>query len=123
MNKEMALNPSPKFNPDSPIPNNPFYYPSSTLLQGPYHPVIITASSGLVINADGTITVTGGGGGGGIAVSPLYLLSLTPEASLVLLSVFKMLQQAIKVRFRSGRISTSPALLLASSRLQLRLRE
>ena len=75
MNKEMALNPSPKFNPDSPIPNNPFYYPSSTLLQGPYHPVIITASSGLVINADGTITVTGGGGGGGISsltvVSPL----------------------------------------------------
>ena len=58
----MAL-PLPPNNPNTPIPNNPFFSPNSTYFCGPYFPSIVNSSSGLVVNPDGTITVTGGGGG------------------------------------------------------------
>lgn len=70
----MAL-PIPPNNPEQPIPNSPFSSPETTYFQGPYSPAIIDAGSGLVINPDGTITVTSAGAvfgvfaGAGISVS------------------------------------------------------
>ena len=58
--------PIPPNNPNTPIPNNPFYSPSTTFFCGPYYPALVTPTSGLNVNADGTITVTGGGGGGAV---------------------------------------------------------
>ena len=58
----MAL-PLPPNNPNTPIPNTPFFSPSSTYFCGPYFPSIVNSSSGLVVNPNGTISVTGGGGG------------------------------------------------------------
>ena len=58
----LPLNVRPS-NLQQPIPNNPFYSPETTYIQGPYFPAIINSGSGLIINPDGTITVTGGGGG------------------------------------------------------------
>lgn len=58
----MAL-PNPPQNPNTPIPNNPFFSPNSTYFCGPYYPSIVNSSSGIVVNPDATITVTGGGGG------------------------------------------------------------
>jgi len=52
----------------TPVPNNPFYSPESTFLQGPYFPMIV--GGGLTLNpATGTITGTGRGGGGGSVTS------------------------------------------------------
>lgn len=62
----MAL-PSP-FNPETPIPNNPFYFPESYYVRGPYGYLII--GSGLQIDyAPGTLNAFGGGGG---AVSGVF---------------------------------------------------
>ncbi len=58
----MAL-PIPPINPNNPIPNNPFYSDETTYFEGPYYPAIVDSSSGLIVNPDGTITITGGGGG------------------------------------------------------------
>ena len=50
--------PPPFFNP---IPNNPFYSPETTYLQGAYYPAIL--GTGISINyATGTLTATGSGG-------------------------------------------------------------
>ncbi len=59
--------PRPPYDPNSAIPNNNFSSPESTFFAGPYYPSIVNSGSGLVVNPDGTITVTGGGGGGGIS--------------------------------------------------------
>jgi hypothetical protein len=75
----MAL-PIPPINPNNPIPNNPFYSPETTFFCGPYFPAIVDTNSGLVVNPNGTITVTGGGGGGGVtalAAGPGIALSST----------------------------------------------
>ena len=75
----MAL-PIPPVNPNNPIPNDPFYSPETTFFCGPYFPAIVDTNSGLVVNPDGTITVTGGGGGGGVtalAAGPGIALSGT----------------------------------------------
>ena len=71
----MAI-PLPPFNPNQPIPNNPFYSPLTNTLQGALGPLIV--GSGLLIDeATGVISSAGGGGavtqiiaGAGIAVSP-----------------------------------------------------
>ena len=61
--------PKPPSNNTSPIPNNPFYSPETSYLDGPYYPANIAPTSGLSINSGGTIVVTGGGGGGGTVTS------------------------------------------------------
>ena len=74
----MAL-PIPPNNPDTPIPNNPFYFPETTFFCGAYYPAIVTPTSGLTVNANGTITVTGGGGSGitALTAGPGIALSST----------------------------------------------
>ena len=72
----MAL-PLPPNNRNTPIPNNPFFYPDEFYLSGPFGPLVIGA--GLFVDfAAGTLNSTGGGGGAvaqivagsGINVSP-----------------------------------------------------
>jgi hypothetical protein len=49
------------YDPNQPIPNNPFYFPETYYVQGPLGPLVI--GSGLNINyTTGTLTSTGGGG-------------------------------------------------------------
>ena len=55
------------FDPYNPIPNNPFYSPPSSYLQGPFGPLVL--GSGLSISTDGIISATGGGGSGGTVTS------------------------------------------------------
>ncbi len=55
------------FDPYNPIPNNPFYSPESSYLQGPLGPLVI--GSGLSVSAQGVISSSGGGGGGGTVTS------------------------------------------------------
>lgn len=65
-------------NPNQPIPNNPFYYPETSFLQGDLGQLIV--GSGLTIDySTGIISSSGGGGGGavnkvtggtGVSVSP-----------------------------------------------------
>ena len=50
------------FDPYNPIPNNPFYSPASSYIQGPFGPLVI--GSGLAISQQGVISATGSGGGG-----------------------------------------------------------
>ena len=72
--------PRPPYNPQSPIPNSTFYSPETTFFAGPYYPSIINSSSGLTVNPDGTITVTGGGGGGGVtSLTAGDGITLTPD--------------------------------------------
>jgi hypothetical protein len=54
--------PRPPYNPDTPIPNDPFFWPSANYVSGPLGPLII--GSGLNVSTDGILTATGGGGGG-----------------------------------------------------------
>jgi hypothetical protein len=68
----MAL--STSFNPNQPIPNNPFYSPQSFLLLGVSNPFIVGA--GITVDQYGVISAAGGGGavtsiiaGAGINVS------------------------------------------------------
>ncbi len=69
--------PKPPLNPAAPIPNNNFYSPESSYLEGPYFPAVMTVpTSGLEITPDGQIVVTGGGGGGSVS-------SVTAGAGLV----------------------------------------
>lgn len=57
----MAL-PVPPINPNTPIQNNPFYYPETNYLKGEYGPFIV--GSGFSINnSTGTIDISGGGSG------------------------------------------------------------
>lgn len=74
----MALPIKPN-NPNTPIPNNPFYSPETTFFCGAYYPALITPTSGITVNANGTISVTGGGGSGGgvtaLAAGPGIALS------------------------------------------------
>jgi hypothetical protein len=73
----MAL-PIPPINPNTRIPNDPFYSPETYSVNGPYGPLVI--GSGLTVDfASGVLSATGGGGGGavnqilagsGISVSP-----------------------------------------------------
>jgi hypothetical protein len=72
----MAIIP-PRFNPNQPIPNNPFYSPLTTFIQSATGPLVI--GSGLTVDfATSEISSTGGGGGGvtnivagaGITVTP-----------------------------------------------------
>ena len=65
------------FNPEIPIPNDPFYYPQTFSLNGPLGPLVI--GSGLEVTLGGELIATGGGGGAvsqiiagvGISVTPL----------------------------------------------------
>ena len=57
----MAL-PIPPINPNTQIPNNPFYYPETNYLKGEYGPFIV-GSGFLINNNTGTIEVSGGGSG------------------------------------------------------------
>jgi len=50
------------FNPNQPIPNNPFYFLESYIIQAAYSPFIVGA--GLSVDSEGVITSSGGGGGG-----------------------------------------------------------
>jgi hypothetical protein len=67
----------------SPIPNNPFYSVETSYVVGPYYPANIFPTSGISINADGTLNVTGGGGGGSgtvttvTGVSPITVINGT----------------------------------------------
>ena len=67
-----------RFNPNEPIPNDPFYYPTGDSLPTAAGPLII--GSGLTVNyLTSTITATGGGGGGGpvLVVSPITNVGTT----------------------------------------------
>jgi microcystin-dependent protein len=72
----MAITP-PRFNPNQPIPNNPFYSPLTNYVQGALGPLVV--GTGLNVDyAAGTLNSTGGGGGGvtnlvagsGITITP-----------------------------------------------------
>lgn len=56
----MALPLAPQ-NPNTPIPNSPFYFPEAHYVQGEYSPFIL--GSGLVLDSNGVLSATGGGGG------------------------------------------------------------
>jgi hypothetical protein len=72
----MAITP-PRFNPNQPIPNNPFYSPLSQTIQGSTGPLIV--GSGLTVDfATGTITSSGGGGGGVTNIVAGAGITLTP---------------------------------------------
>lgn len=67
-----------RFNPNEPIPNNPFYSPLTDGLQSIAGPLVI--GSGLTVDyATSTITASGGGGGGGpvLVVSPITNVGTT----------------------------------------------
>jgi hypothetical protein len=49
------------FNPNQPIPNDPFYSPTTYIVQGAYNPLIVGA--GLSVDQFGVISSVGGGGG------------------------------------------------------------
>jgi|688.fasta_scaffold12081_4 hypothetical protein len=49
------------FNPNQPIPNDPFYSPTTYIIQGAYNPLIVGA--GISVDQNGVISATGGGGG------------------------------------------------------------
>ena len=49
------------FNPNQPIPNNPFYSLETYIIQGTYSPLIVGA--GITVDQNGTISAVGGGGG------------------------------------------------------------
>lgn len=56
------------FNPNLPIPNNPFYSLAIPTIQGEFYPVVI--GSGLSLDtASGVLSTTGGGGGSGTVTS------------------------------------------------------
>lgn len=82
----MALPISP-YNPNQPIPNHPFYYPESYYLNGPYYPVIINSTSGLNIDQNGIISVTGGGGGGIGSVSGIAPIVVTNSTTNPVVSI------------------------------------
>jgi len=65
----MAIPRLPRFNFTTPIPNNPFYSPETTYFRGPYYNALVTPTSGITVQPDGSILVTGGGGGGGGTVT------------------------------------------------------
>ena len=89
----MAL-PRPPLNPASPIPNNPFYSPSSNSLSTPQGPLIV--GTGLTVNySSGTISSSGGGGGGvitsitgGTGITVTSPFGPTPNVSLAPAGVF-----------------------------------
>ncbi len=51
---------TPPFNPDQPIPNDPFDSPETNYIRGPYSPFIL--GGGLIVDSDGTIAAGNGGG-------------------------------------------------------------
>jgi hypothetical protein len=56
------------FNPNLPIPNNPFYSLETPTIQGEYYPIAI--GSGLALDpVAGVLSTTGGGGGSGTVTS------------------------------------------------------
>ena len=64
------------FNPQTPIPNGPFYSPFTNSLQSVAGPLVV--GSGISINyATSTISATGGGGGGGTVTSVSTGIGLT----------------------------------------------
>jgi hypothetical protein len=95
----------PQINPNTPIPNNPFYSDLNPYVQGPYFPfvagagvdlnssgipqiqndvaAVLAAGSGITLSTTGgitTISATGGGGGGGVtSVAAGTGLTATPS--------------------------------------------
>ena len=68
---------TPRFNPNQPIPNSPFYSPLTQTIQGSTGPLIV--GSGLTVDfATGTITSSGGGGGGVTAIVAGSGITITP---------------------------------------------
>ena len=64
------------FNPNLPIPNNPFYSLETITLQGDHYPIVI--GSGLALDpAAGVLSTTGGGGGSGTVTSIVAGTGLT----------------------------------------------
>lgn len=60
------------FNPNLPIPNNPFYSIATPTLQGGYYPIAI--GSGLALDpVAGVLSTTGGGGGGSGTVTSIVV--------------------------------------------------
>ena len=56
------------FNPNLPIPNNPFFSLETPTIQGEYYPVVV--GSGLILDpVSGVLRTTGGGGGSGTVTS------------------------------------------------------
>lgn len=60
----MAL-PRPPYNPNAPIPNDPFYSPVTNFVSGPLGPLVI--GSGLSVSVSGVLSAPGGGGGAGVS--------------------------------------------------------
>lgn len=56
--------PRPPYNPNQPIPNDPFFAPRTYSVSGPLGPLIV--GSGLSVSMDGVLFATGGGGGGAV---------------------------------------------------------
>lgn len=56
--------PRPPYNPNQPIPNDPFYAPRTSYVSGPTGPLVIGA--GLDVSISGVLSATGGGGGGAV---------------------------------------------------------
>lgn len=56
--------PRPPYNPNLPIPNDPFFSVRTNYIDGPLGPLII--GSGLNVSVDGILSATGGGGGGAV---------------------------------------------------------
>lgn len=84
------------FNPNNPIPNDPFYYPESWYLCGPYGPLVV--GSGLTVNyTSGTITAAGGGGGGVVAVTGTLPIVITGPATNPIVTVNAATQAAAGV--------------------------
>jgi hypothetical protein len=60
------------FNPNLPIPNNPFYTLEIPTIQGQYYPIAI--GSGLALDStSGVLSTTGGGGGGSGTVTSIVV--------------------------------------------------
>ena len=57
--------PRPPYNPNTPIPNDNFYWPTEYTLAGPLGPLVI--GSGLNVSTSGVLTASGGGGGSGVS--------------------------------------------------------
>ena len=77
----MAL-PIPPNNPNTPVPNNPFYSPATSFIYGTNG--WVTLGNTLCVNSSGAINVSSGGGGGGgvtaLAAGPGIALSGTTGA-------------------------------------------
>jgi hypothetical protein len=116
----MAL-PIPPNNPNNPIPNNPFYSDETTFLRGPYYPAQVTPTSGLTVDPNGALAVTGGGGGGGgiVSISGTAPIVVTSGSAAVVSIASASTTQSGAVQLFDGTNSTSTALALTANQGKL----